>query len=219
MGIKAVEFTEIIAGPLVGMLLADMGAEVIKVEPPWGNPWRFTQPFLPTESRPFMAYNRGKRSLTMDLTTSEAQDLLRRLIPQVDVALLNYRSDPLRHRLLESLGLTDIRFGPGYDPQSTDAIAFGQRLIEQAEKLFRQKTTAAWLTIFEGRGISAGPVRFVEELFDDPQVRANELVTELEHQDAGKVKMVGQLARFSGIPLSASASPVLASALMRFFGS
>jgi hypothetical protein len=45
------------------------------------------------------------------------------------------------------------------------------------------------------------------------------LVTELEHQDAGKVKMVGQLARFSGTPLSASASPALASALMRFFGS
>ena len=61
----------------------------------------------------------------------------------------------------------------------------------------------------EGRGIPAGPVRFVEELFDDPQVRANELVTELEHQDAGKLKMVGPLAQFSGTPLSASASPAL----------
>jgi CoA:oxalate CoA-transferase len=50
-GVKVVEFTEIIVGPLAGMLLADMGAEVIKVEPPWGDPWRFTQPFLPPESR------------------------------------------------------------------------------------------------------------------------------------------------------------------------
>ena len=39
-GVKVVEFTEIIAGPFAGMLLADMGAEVIKVEPPWGDPWR-----------------------------------------------------------------------------------------------------------------------------------------------------------------------------------
>ena len=43
-----VEFTEIIAGPLAGMLLADMGAEVTKIEPPWGEPWRLTQSFAPT---------------------------------------------------------------------------------------------------------------------------------------------------------------------------
>ena len=47
-GVKVVEFTEIIAGPLAGMLLADMGAEVTKIEPPWGEPWRLTQSFAPT---------------------------------------------------------------------------------------------------------------------------------------------------------------------------
>ena len=71
-GVKVLEFTEIVAGPFAGMLLSDMGAEVIKVEPPWGEPWRFVQSFLPTESRPFIAYNRGKRSLPLDLTTPEA---------------------------------------------------------------------------------------------------------------------------------------------------
>ena len=62
-GVKVVDFSEVIAGPLAGMLLADMGAEVTKVEPPWGDPWRLTQSFSPTESRGFLAYNRGKRSL------------------------------------------------------------------------------------------------------------------------------------------------------------
>ena len=92
-GVKVVEFTEIIAGPFAGMLLADMGAEVIKVEPPWGDPWRGTQPFSATESRPFIAYNRGKRSITLDLTSGAAGEILARLIPQMDVAIVNYRPD------------------------------------------------------------------------------------------------------------------------------
>ena len=75
------------------MLLADLGAEVIKVEPPWGEPWRFVQGFLPTESRPFLAYNRGKRSLPLDLTAPESREILGRLVPRTDVALVNYRPD------------------------------------------------------------------------------------------------------------------------------
>ncbi len=92
-GIKVVEFCEIIAGPFAGMLLSDMGAQVIKVEPPWGDPWRSAQQFSETEGRPFLAYNRGKRDLTLDLTTPEAQDVLTRLIPDTDVVLVNYRPD------------------------------------------------------------------------------------------------------------------------------
>jgi len=92
-GIKVVEFTEIIAGPLAGMLLADMGAEVIKVEPPWGDPWRLIQSFSATESRPFLAYNRGKQSLTLDLTKQRASEILRKLIPEADVVIANYRPD------------------------------------------------------------------------------------------------------------------------------
>jgi crotonobetainyl-CoA:carnitine CoA-transferase CaiB-like acyl-CoA transferase len=92
-GVKVVEFSEIIAGPLVGMLLSDMGAEVIKVEPPWGDPWRYAQPFSDTEGRPFLAYNRGKRSLPLDLSAPETGDILQRLIPGTDVVLVNYRPD------------------------------------------------------------------------------------------------------------------------------
>ena len=61
-----------------------MGADVIKIEPPWGEPWRLTQRFTPPghpkpESRTFMTYNRGKRSLPLDLTRPEAQEILSRL--------------------------------------------------------------------------------------------------------------------------------------------
>ena len=387
-GVKVVEFTEIIAGPFAGMLLSDMGAEVIKVEPPWGDPWRGTQPISPTESRVFMAYNRGKRSITLDLTTAAAADVLARLIPQMDVAIVNYRpdvavklgvdyealsalnpgliycentafgrqgpdsyrpgydmilqamtgimtaeskvsngapvhvvsspfvdtsagiclawcvcaalyhrektgqgqkvettllglalamlgmrfvevealdreklnttleslnalrgagvpypellqiyesehpvnpgniyyrsyqtadgvvslgclSDPLRQRLLDTLSLTDIRFDPGYDPRSEEAVAFGEKLMRQAEEVFLTRTAEEWLALLDQRGIPAGPVRFIEEIFDDPQVQANGLVSELEHRDAGRLRMVGPLARFSETPLDVSPPPAL----------
>ena len=387
-GVKVVEFTEIIAGPFAGMLLSDMGAEVIKVEPPWGDPWRGTQPFTSTESRPFIAYNRGKRSITLDLTTDAAKDILGRLIPQMDVAIVNYRpdvaaklgvdyealsalnprliycentafgrqgpdsyrpgydlilqamsgimtaesklsngvpvhvvsspmvdtaagiclawcvcaalfsrertgrgqkvettllglaiamlgmrfveiesldrekfadtlesltamreaglpyaelleiyesdhpvtpgniyyrsyqtadgvislgclSDPLRQRLLDTLGLTDIRFDPDYDPRSEKAMAFGEKLMRQAEDVFLQRTAADWLALLDERGIPAGPVRFIEEVYDDPQVQANGLVAELEHKEVGKLRMVGPLANFSETPLEATPPPAL----------
>ena len=389
-GVRIADFTEIIAGPLGGRLLAEMGADVIKIEPPWGEPWRANQRFTPTESRGYMVYNRGKRSLPLDLTKPESQEILGRLIPQVDVVLANFRpdvaaklgvdyptlnnlnprliycevtaqgragpeanrpgydmilqamsglmasetkldngvpqqiwstplidtnagfclawcvcgalfarertgkgqkvetsllssalalmgsrflnveeldretrlkalreleekrassasyqelldaspgsrrqrhhanvyyrvyltkdgpisvgclSDPLRRRLLESLSLIDIGLEPGYDPNTPDALAYAMDLEGQAERLFIQKSSAYWLDLFENQGIPAGPVRFVEELFDDPQIQANGLMDEVEHRDVGMVKMMGPMAQFSGTPLAADIpSPAL----------
>ena len=81
--------------------------------------------------------------------------------------------------------------------------------MRQAEEAFLQRTATEWLDLLDQRGIPAGPVRFIEEVFDDPQVRANNLVAELEHRDAGKLRMVGPLAKFSGTPLEATAPPAL----------
>ena len=388
--VKVVDFTEIIAGPLAGRLLSDMGADVIKIEPPWGEPWRTQQRFTPTESRGFMEYNRGKRSLPLDLTKPEAQEIIRELIRETDVVLVNFRpdvavklgvdyeklseinprlvycevtaygregpdahrpgydmvlqamsglmacetkiengvpqqiwasplidttagfclawcvcgalysrertgtgqkvetsllgaslallgtrflqvesldrdtrvkalediqekrsesaeyddmlaaspasrrqrhhaniyyrvyltldlpisvgclSDPLRRRLLEVLRLTDDAMEPGYNPNTPEAMEYARGLEAEAEKIFRRKSSAEWLETLEQRGIPAGPVRFVEELFDDPQIKANGLVTEVEHKEAGAVKMIGPLAKFRGTPMEAKTpSPAL----------
>ena len=382
-GVKVLEFTEVIAAPLAGMLLSDMGAKVTKIEPPWGDPWRSTQPCSPTDSRPFIAYNRGKKDVTLDLGFDVSKEIVKKLLADVDVVLVNYRpdvalnlgvdyeslskvnpriiycevtafgrsgddslkpgydliiqgmsglmnaeanmvdgtpqhisssplvdttagfslawlicaalfsrertglgqkiettlmgtalalmgmryvqvesldadnrletlnvlhslrsadlafedimniyqaghppvpghiyyrayatsngaitvgclSDPLRKQLLQALGVTDIRFEDGYDPLDPESIAFGEELIRSVEKLFLEKTTEDWLNIMETNGIPAGPVRYVEEVFDDPQVIANNLTVDVEHASLGTVRMVGPLATFSKTPLRAS---------------
>ena len=65
-GIKVLEMGALVAAPFCGMLLADMGAEVIKLEPPEGDMARQFAPFVSGESAFFMAVNRGKRGLTLN---------------------------------------------------------------------------------------------------------------------------------------------------------
>lgn len=92
-GIRILEFTQIIAGPLGCMLLADLGADVTKVEPTAGEPWRLQQQFLPGESKPYQSLNRGKKSLALDLQHPEAQEVIHRLVKSMDVVVSNYRPD------------------------------------------------------------------------------------------------------------------------------
>ncbi|MXZ89935.1 MAG: CoA transferase [Chloroflexi bacterium] len=400
-GINVVEFSTMIATPTAGMLLADMGASVIKVEPPWGDLWRYAQAVLPTEGRPFMAYNRGKRSMTLDLTKLDAATVVRRLTQQADVILANNRPDvagrlgidyetlaavnpsiiycegsafghdgpdayrpgydiiiqamsgiataegkvangvpeqivasplvdsacglaqawavcgalfarernldpvtgkpasgdnrrgqkleasllgaslfmlgmrfvriddldlephrqiresvdamraagtpypdllevyqaqhfqspgniyyrfyqtadgmivvgclnaALRLKLLDVIGLHDIRFDEGYDQYSLEAADFGAQLMTDAEAIFRSKTNDEWLALLDTAGVPAGPVRFVEELFDHPQVMQNHLAVDVQHRDLGTVRMAGPLASFSDTPLHAGDLPAL----------
>jgi formyl-CoA transferase len=380
-GVRVLDFSEIIAAPYAGMLLADMGADVIKVEPPWGEPWRLIQQFIPLESRTYMAVNRGKRSLPLDLSRPEGREVVHRLLsgtpdmPGADVVIHNYRpgvasrlgidyetlsgksptliyceatafgtqgphsqrpgydiivqamsgimasegkssegvpqhvftpvvdtatgismawaicaalyarektgrgrkieasllatalgmhgsrflsveavdaetqgalkeeidalrqggrpyneledlylsyhgsprgniyyrtyqtrdgvlavgclSDPLRHKLLNVLGLSDMRYAPGYIADSPEAQASGEELTAQAEALFRERATSEWITILDEAGVPSGPVRFAEELLEDEHVIANEMVVEMDHPLAGRVKMAGPLVKMS----------------------
>ncbi len=99
-GIKVIELANFIAGPLCGTLLADMGADVIKVEPPKGDMSRATPPIRNGESVSFVALNRNKRSLVLDLKRPEAIDVLLKLARQSDALIEAYRPGAL-----EKLGL------------------------------------------------------------------------------------------------------------------
>jgi crotonobetainyl-CoA:carnitine CoA-transferase CaiB-like acyl-CoA transferase len=90
-GVRVLDFSEYIAGPFAGQMLADLGADVTKVEPPHGDFWRHTGPVAPFESRGFMGVNKGKRSISLDLKQSGAKDVLRRAVLAADVLIANYR--------------------------------------------------------------------------------------------------------------------------------
>jgi len=376
-GISVLEFTEVISGPLAGMILSDYGASVIKVEPPWGDSWRYMYKIAESESRPFMAYNRGKRNMTLNLKHPEARQITQKLVTDSDVVIVNsspnvadslgigyeqlaninpriiycentaygsyagdgyvsgydlviqavcgligtesriddsgrpeqiwstplidtasglnlvasicaalyyrektglgqkietnllscafqlmgmrlvevesldksrnlefvedvtnlrkaklshkeirdfyesrqdvapgniyYRTfltsdgalavaclnDPLRKKLLQVLNLEDIRFEVEYDPTTESSIKFGQRLVELAESKFNSRNTDDWLGVLFANNIPAGPIRFKEELFSDPNIIDNKFMIDVDHKEHGVVRMTGALASFS----------------------
>jgi len=384
-GIKVIEFTQIIAGPFGGMLLSDMGAEVIKIEPLEGDPWRGHNEFLPNESRNFIGLNRGKRSLPLNIKDPEGLKIVHKLVETTDVVISNARPDVPKKLGIDYETLSKINpqiiycdntsFGrkgpdnwrPGYDlviqamsgliagenkleddipkpsaiavsdyttgvviawgvsaalyarertgqgqrietsllntalalqanfieleeynkPQhegftetisalreantdysimrdqhqelfgnnirfkmyyttyatSNGIIAVGclnetlrrkaSKIIEINDPIFespprhvsedayenmytnaknniRSNTTNYWLDKFDNVGVPAGPVKFVQELLEDEQILENDMLVELEHTSAGKVKMISPLLKMSDTKLNPKlASPML----------
>ena len=112
-GIKVIEFAHIMAGPVCGLMLADMGADVIKVEKiPGGDDTRRTvPPDIGGESAAFLMMNRNKRGIALDLKTQDGKEIARRLLADADVATENYRKGTME-RL--GLGYDEVRkFNPG----------------------------------------------------------------------------------------------------------
>ena len=99
-GVRVVELSTVITAPLTGLMLADLGADVLKVEPPQGDPFRS---FRGGQYSPnFVAYNRGKRSMKLDLRTEAGRSILLELLAGADVLLENYRPG-----IMERLGLAE----------------------------------------------------------------------------------------------------------------
>ncbi|KSV84050.1 CaiB/BaiF CoA-transferase family protein [Sinorhizobium sp. GL28] len=97
-GIRVLELARILAGPWIGQTLADLGADVIKVESPagddtrtWGPPFVAGEDGEKLDAAYFHACNRGKRSVVLDFTTEEGQEAVRRLAAQSDVLLENFK--------------------------------------------------------------------------------------------------------------------------------
>lgn len=103
-GMKVVELAHIMAGPVCGLMLADMGADVIKVEKPDGDDSRrFVPPQIEGESAAYMMMNRNKRGIALNLKDPQAKGVLCRLLESADVVIENYRMGTME------------RLGLGYD--------------------------------------------------------------------------------------------------------
>lgn len=90
-GVRVLDLTRRLSGPYCTLLLADLGAEVVKVEPPGGDPMRRRGPFVGARSVPFAALNRGKLSVELDLKSAAGARTLESLIRGADVLVENFR--------------------------------------------------------------------------------------------------------------------------------
>lgn len=351
-GVRVLEFSEMIAAPFAGMHLSDLGAEIIKVESPTGDPWRTSGRFAPDESRGFLSLNRNKRGIALDLKSPDGVRAIHRLVREVDVVTVNYRPDTparlgidestlrginerivyvevtamgrrgpqshqpgydlvaqavtgmmltgqrvdlegaplpitpaiadygsgivmamavcaalyerertgrgsylqtsllatslafqtasfvrtamdtgdsdleharddldaqrraihayyrvydtadgaiavacltpaLRQRMADAIGVVDRRHYEDLGGPTPAALQAANEFMAGAIARFAERPTAEWLTVLDAVGVPAGPVRPVAELFDDPQVRANDLVTTVDHPVAGRTELAG----------------------------
>jgi crotonobetainyl-CoA:carnitine CoA-transferase CaiB-like acyl-CoA transferase len=140
-GLRVLDLTRILAGPLCGQMLGDMGADVIKVEPPgtgddtrmWG------PPFTNGESAYFLGINRNKRSLTLNMAAKAGQDILAGLVKKCDVLVENFKLGTLEkwgitNEWLERNAPRVIRCSiTGYGSSGPDAALPGYDFILQAE--------------------------------------------------------------------------------------
>ncbi len=386
-GVRILDCTQIIAGPLAGQLLSEMGADVVKVEPLEGEPWRLQAEIVPKESRGYINVNRGKRCIAVDFKNPESSVVRDALIRWCDVLLTNYRpgvpealgidyesarklkpdiiycentafgkegpdaerrgydivaqamsglalsngqvanglptilafapadvvtgvamawgiSAALFHRertgegqaintslLLSSLflqagakqitamdeeprgrrmqmladarsrgadieevlaerrtlapellgniyyriyhtadgyiavgnlgpaprarfrkalGVVDARYEPGFESTPENIRREAARLVEACESAFLTRTSADWIAHLDAHDIACGPVRFVDELIDDPQVVANNYLVEYDHTLLGHLKSTAPIVQMSGTPTRIQrASPAL----------
>jgi crotonobetainyl-CoA:carnitine CoA-transferase CaiB-like acyl-CoA transferase len=139
-GLRVLELAQIMAGPSCGALLADLGAEVIKVEKMSGgdDTRRYAEPSINGESAAFMMMNRNKRAIALDLKTEAGRQVLRCLVERADVLTENYRKGALDrlglgfaalHALNPAMIYCSIsgygRTGPSADKGGFDLIAQG----------------------------------------------------------------------------------------------
>lgn len=106
-GIRVLDFTRVLSGPHCTRMLSDLGAEVIKLEPPEGDLTRFAYPRVGSMSTYFAQQNVGKKNISMDLKKPEAIEIVKRLVEHCDVLVENYRGG-----VMDKLGL-------GYEALST----------------------------------------------------------------------------------------------------
>ena len=94
-GIRVIDFTRVLAGPHCTKALRDLGAEVIKIEPPAPDTGRSGQPHVGPMSLYFAQQNAGKQAISLDLNFSEAQEIIKKLVADADIVVENFRPGTL----------------------------------------------------------------------------------------------------------------------------
>jgi formyl-CoA transferase len=156
-GLKVVELGQLIAGPFAGKFFADFGAEVIKIEPPGGDPLRKWRKVHRGTSLWWYVQNRNKKSVTVDLRLPEGQEIVRRIAADADVVIENFRPGTLE------------KWGLGYGRLAAD----NPGLVMLRLSGFGQSGPYRDQTGFGAVAESMGGLRYVTGFPDRPPVRPN----------------------------------------------
>ena len=137
-GIRVLEFSQIVAAPVCGVCLSDLGADVIKVEPIDGEQTRKSGAIVPENAKGFQALNRGKRSLALNAQDGRATEAIHRLIPTIDVVTINYRLGVAERLGIDYATLSAIKPGliywqnTGFGKDGPEAYRAGSDIAAQA---------------------------------------------------------------------------------------
>ena len=156
-GVKVLELGQLIAGPFAGKFFADFGAEVIKIEPPGGDPLRKWRKLHQGTSLWWYVQNRNKKSVTADLRLPEGREIVRRIANDADVVIENFRPGTLE------------KWGLGYDVLAAD----NPGLVMLRLSGFGQSGPYRDQTGFGAIAESMGGLRYVTGFPDRPPVRPN----------------------------------------------
>jgi formyl-CoA transferase len=156
-GVKVVELGQLIAGPFAGKVFAEFGAEVIKIEPPGGDPLRTWRKLHDGTSLWWYVQNRNKKSVTVDLRLPDGQDVVRRIARNADVVIENFRPGTLE------------KWGLGYERLAAD----NPGLVMLRLSGFGQTGPYRDQAGFGAVGESMGGLRYVTGFPDRPPVRPN----------------------------------------------
>jgi formyl-CoA transferase len=136
-GLRVIDLTQVMAGPYCAMMLADLGADVIKIEPPSGDSSRQMPGGAGAESPGFNAVNRGKRSIVVDLKAADGRAIAHRLVESADILVENYRPGVMASFGLDYATLSETNPGliyasiSGYGQTGPDRQKGGFDLIAQ----------------------------------------------------------------------------------------
>jgi len=166
-GLNVVDCSTVLAGPFCTMLLGDLGADVVKVEPPegdatrgWGPPWVGDEAAGTRTAAYYLAVNRNKRSLRLDLKAEAGKAVLRRLLQRGDVLVENFRVGALARLGFDDDALTALNPGlvhlaiSGYGRSGLEASKPGYDFVIQAEGGLMSITGEA--DAFGGRALKVG---------------------------------------------------------------
>ena len=136
-GIRVLELARFQAGPRGGMILSDLGAEVIKIEPPGGEETRRHPPMVRGQSVYFSVYNRGKKSICLDLRSDRGKEVFAALVQKADIVLENFRPGVMAAMGFDYEQLA--RAEPGHHPR----LGLGLRPVRPVHATARRSTRSA----------------------------------------------------------------------------